>query len=201
MRAPNQPTRGASVIYAYEDGVLTTNQLWPHKLEAKFYGLTGKSITWAATNGLWTTLDGVYAETPATLTVGISFSGPSTIFEGGESTTVRISRFLDGVSTTSGNLAGTLTISGTATNSVHYDTVSTSWQIDDGQPYEELTVTTTATDGDEQGALTIILTLDADAAYTISGSQVTIVRLDATYNPTILRSPAREGSFRRPSPL
>ena len=201
MRAPNQPTRGASVIHRYVDGVLTTTPLWPWATDAQITAEIGLTATYEASGGIWKTLDGVYAEAPATLTVAISIVDSDTIFEGGDTSTVRISRYLDGEPTTSGNLASTLTVSGTASSGIHYDAISANWQIDAGQSYEDITVTTTATDASWDGDLTIILTLDADAAYTITTPSVTLNRIDATYNVSIPRDPALPGSARRAPPL
>jgi chitodextrinase len=54
---------GAEVLYRYQDGVLTTQPLWPWPMEDRIFAETGVSPTWAANSGLWKTLDGVYAAT------------------------------------------------------------------------------------------------------------------------------------------
>ncbi len=51
---------GASVLYRYENGVLTKTPLWPWPMEDRIMRETGVSVTWEAKGGLWKTLDGVY---------------------------------------------------------------------------------------------------------------------------------------------
>ena len=199
MRAPNQPTRGASVIYRYVDGALTSDPLWPWPMEDRVVALTGNSATWeddglGNTGGIWKTLDGVYdTSTPTDPTVSLSLPGGNSVFEGGDTITVRISRLLEGVATTSGNLAGTWTIGGTAVNGTHYNTLVTNWQIDDGQSTEDIVITTTPDDDDVTGDLTIILTLDASANYTVQGGSVTIQWRNITRDGTVPTNPPLPG--------
>ena len=60
---------GASVLYAYEDGTLTTTPLWPWPMESRVVAEFGASPTYANdgnghTGGIWKTLNGVYGSTP-----------------------------------------------------------------------------------------------------------------------------------------
>jgi hypothetical protein len=53
---------GATILYRYQDGVLTHQPLWPWPMEDRIKAETGSSVTWARAGGIWKTLDGVYAE-------------------------------------------------------------------------------------------------------------------------------------------
>lgn len=55
---------GAEILYRYEDGVLTNQQLWPWPMEDRIVAETGISVTWEANGGIWKTLEGVYSYTP-----------------------------------------------------------------------------------------------------------------------------------------
>ena len=201
MPAPNNPALGASIIYRTIDGVRTTTPLWPWPTDDLLMAEEGITATYEATGGLWKTLDGVYdTSTPTDPTVSLSLPDGNSVFEGGDTITVRISRLLEGVATTSGNLSGTWTIGGTAVNGTHYNTVNTNWQIDDGQSTEDIVITTTPNDGGVTGDLTITLTLDPSANYTVQGGSVTINWRDITFDGTLPRNPPLPGSY-RPPPL
>ena len=51
---------GATIIYRYQDGVLTNQPLWPWPMEERIKTETGMSVTWESGGGFWKTLDGVY---------------------------------------------------------------------------------------------------------------------------------------------
>ncbi len=68
---------GADVIYRYEDGVLTTQPLWPWPMEDRIMAERGISVTWQSSGGLWKTLDGVYGGTIPTPTPGSASPTPT----------------------------------------------------------------------------------------------------------------------------
>jgi hypothetical protein len=85
---PNSPLKGAgqggsdigaTIIYRYQDGVLTNQPLWPWPMEDRIKTETGMSVTWESGGGFWKTLDGVYANNilpQVSPTVSVSFSTP-----------------------------------------------------------------------------------------------------------------------------
>ena len=52
---------GASVLYRYQDGVLTGTPLWPWPMESRIVAEFGISPTWEAKGGIWKSLKGVYS--------------------------------------------------------------------------------------------------------------------------------------------
>ncbi|OGG07391.1 hypothetical protein A2872_03665 [Candidatus Gottesmanbacteria bacterium RIFCSPHIGHO2_01_FULL_42_12] len=60
---PGSP-QGATVIYRYQDGILTNVPLWPWPMEERIVFEAGISVTWATNGGLWKTLNGVYTNGP-----------------------------------------------------------------------------------------------------------------------------------------
>lgn len=64
IRPSNAITKGAEVLYRYQDGVLTNVPLFPWAMEDRIKAETGHSVTWESGGGLWKTLDGVYGSTP-----------------------------------------------------------------------------------------------------------------------------------------
>ena len=55
---------GAEVLYRYEDGVLTSEALWPWPMEARILAESGFSVTYDSAGGLWSTLSGIYEPVP-----------------------------------------------------------------------------------------------------------------------------------------
>jgi len=57
---------GATVLYRYVDGVLTSDPLWPWPMEDRIVAETAlyttqqTSVTWESMGGIWATLDGIY---------------------------------------------------------------------------------------------------------------------------------------------
>ncbi|MDA8173777.1 MAG: hypothetical protein M0018_04195 [Nitrospiraceae bacterium] len=51
---------GATVLYEYQKGALTTRHLWPWPMEHRILDEFGLSPTWQQNGGLWKTLKGVY---------------------------------------------------------------------------------------------------------------------------------------------
>ncbi len=49
------------ILYKYQNGILTTGELWPWPMEDRIFAETGVSVTWEVNGGLWKTLDGVYS--------------------------------------------------------------------------------------------------------------------------------------------
>ncbi|MDA8156640.1 MAG: hypothetical protein M0Z52_09355 [Actinomycetota bacterium] len=50
---------GASVLYEYQNGTLTSTPLWPWPMESRIQSELGRSVTWASNGGIWQTLNGV----------------------------------------------------------------------------------------------------------------------------------------------
>ena len=51
---------GATVLYEYQNAVLTATPLWPWPMESRIFTEFGISPTWSAKGGLWKTLNNVY---------------------------------------------------------------------------------------------------------------------------------------------
>ena len=116
--------------------------------------------------------------------------GAAQVFEG-SSTYIRITRS----GTTSGALSGTIAYSGTAVDGVNYTAPSTSWTIDNGQSYEDLTLATLQ-DGERTGNLTVIATLQSGSGYTVAGGPVTVTIVDTTVNTQVETKPKLPGTAR-----
>ena len=56
---------GATVLYRYVNGSLTSIPLWPWPMEDRIKAETGYSVTYESGGGLWKTLDGVYGSNPS----------------------------------------------------------------------------------------------------------------------------------------
>ena len=90
---------GASIIYRYQDGVITNQPLWPWPMEDRIKAETGMSVTWESGGGLWKTLDGVYPKSiptpvPPSLSVSSVTPSPSTASTRSSRDTQRVGWFL-----------------------------------------------------------------------------------------------------------
>jgi chitodextrinase len=63
---------GATVLYQYQDGVLTNVPLWPWPMEYRVMAELGISVTYSSNGGLWNSLNGVYITPPPTDTTAPS---------------------------------------------------------------------------------------------------------------------------------
>jgi chitodextrinase len=77
MKTKSSYDIGAEVLYQYNSyfdnngnlvSELTNNPLWPWPMEDRIFSETGTSVTWAASGGIWKTLNGVYPATSPDVT-------------------------------------------------------------------------------------------------------------------------------------
>ena len=104
------------------------------------------------------------------------------LFEKGDALTVTITR----TGSTVGALTGSWTITGG--NGTHMVTIPLTWQIDDGQSTEAVTVTPLDDEG-YSGDTDIEFTLVDEAGYDVAGTSLVIKFIDSSISPTVLRGP------------
>jgi hypothetical protein len=131
----------------------------------------------------------VQSQTPPTFVAALN----SQLFETGEAVYVRIQRS----GTSAGVVSGTLSLSGTATAGANYIAPSASWSIAAGNGYVDVAIVP-INDNVRTGDLTIIVTLNPGAGYTVAGGPAQITFRDSAQNLSIPRGPARRGSFNPP---
>ncbi len=136
-------------------------------------------------------MGGDETDTGSLPTVTIQATDPNAAEQGQDTGTFTVSR-----DNTSGNLVVKYSVGGTAVPADYVETLSGSVTIPDGQPSATITITP-VDDSEVEGNETVILTLTADAAYTIgSPSSGTVTIADNDTGPQTLFSDGFEsGNF------
>lgn len=190
---PNASGRGAEIIYQYQDGVLTTNALWPWPMESTIYALTGISPTWSTNGGLWKTLDDVYDLPPTATPLQVSVTAEKPY---AYETPNIPARFVFTRSTTTNAIDVYFTVTGTATPATHYTTLPAYVSFGVGVATVYTTVTIIAV----SDIRTVIVTLDADPldpdTYEVAGGSATISLIPSAQTGGLYRPPPGQRAFK-----